>query len=64
MNYKIIALVAILVAIYIGFPKYKQNQRENNVREFLKGPFVGAVKEEASGAAHLRGFQMDILNHY
>ena len=64
MNYKIVALVAILVAIYVGFPKYKQNQRENNVREFLKRPFVGAVKEEASGAAHLRGFQMDILNHY
>lgn len=64
MNIKFITVAVLLILVYVGYPKYKMMEREDDARAFLKGPFIEEVERETQPQAELSGFKVDILNQY
>ena len=48
MKLKLIAMSIVLLLIFVGYPKYKMMQQEDEIRAFLKGPFIEVVKKYQS----------------
>ena len=65
MKLKLIAMSILLLLIFVGYPKYKMMQQEDEIRAFLKGPFIEEVKKEAQPKAQqMNLFELDMLNQY